>query len=243
MIVHGWIEGITTPWLNRTIAQFLLHRGGCVFAVDYSKYANVSNYFSLVTHFEGISALITRKLKQIGSYDRQFCFGFSFGSRLCVDAGINIGNRSIARMDLCDPAGPGFDGIMRGRDPKLAAKNVACINTSTDKGTVIYNCHQNFRMGHCGSWQAAAGPKPMGNHGLCPFFYNEAFDHQFVPNNFYKCTSNQMANVSFSEVQMGYSGNFDRESVRGNIFIATAKYPPYVVLNNTIDNKAQVVKV
>lgn len=105
MIVHGWTEGISTEWVNKTIRQLLTHRGGCVFFMDYSKYANVSDYFNLVSHFEGISAVLTQKFKQIENYDRQYCFGFSFGSRLCVDAGIAIGNQSIARMDICDPAG------------------------------------------------------------------------------------------------------------------------------------------
>lgn len=231
MIVHGWNEGISTPWLNRTIAQFLRHRGGCVFFIDYSKFANAPNYFNLVSHFEGISRVLTNKMRQIGNFDRQYCFGFSFGSRLCIDAGINIGNQQISNMDLCDPAGPGFDRTKFAKDPKLAAKNVACINTSVDKGTKVYNCHQNFRMGRCGNSQAAEGPRPMGNHGLCPYFYNEAFDYKFVPSNFYKCSSQRTANVSTPGVRMGYMGNFDRKSVRGDIFIATVKNPPYVLLN------------
>lgn len=105
MIVHGWKEGIDTFWVNTTVEQLLAHRGGCVFFMDYSIYSKVSDYFRLVSNFEGISAVLLKKMRQIGNYDRQYCYGFSFGSRLCVDVGINIGNQSIDRMDLCDPAG------------------------------------------------------------------------------------------------------------------------------------------
>jgi alpha-beta hydrolase superfamily lysophospholipase len=104
MIVHGWNEGVTTGWANETISKLLQKRGGCVFFMDYSKYAVVSDYFALVSNFKSISAVLVKKLQQIANYDRQFLFGFSFGSRLCIDAGFKIGNKVIARMDLCDPA-------------------------------------------------------------------------------------------------------------------------------------------
>lgn len=242
IIVHGWLESINTTWVNKTISSLLQTRGGCVFLMDYSKYAIEWNYFNLVPHFEGLSALLTKKFKQIGNFDRQFCFGFSFGARLCVDAGINVGNQLIGRMDLCELTGPGFGPIWffwpnpRARDPKLASKNSQCINTSTDKGTSTYNCHQNFRMGTCGESQPAAGPYPLGSHGLCPYFYNSAFDRKFVPNNHFKCTSwNEAKNTT--DVRMGYLGEAERQSVRGEIFIATAKFPPYLVVNDVMDNK------
>lgn len=126
--------------------------------------------------------------------------------------------------------GPAFDGWFdyRGKTPTDAAKNVACINTSSDKGSTKYNCHQNFRMGKCGESQPAAGPFPLGSHGLCPYFYNLAFDYEFVPLNLEKCISYNKANIS-SEVRMGYLGRFDKTFVRGDIFIATAATPPYVI--------------
>jgi hypothetical protein len=77
-------------------------------------------------------------------------------------------------------AGPGFDHTpLMVRDPKLAAKNVQCIHTSTDKGTSIYTCSQNWLMGNCGKSQPAAGPYPKGSHGLCPYFYIAAFEYPF----------------------------------------------------------------
>lgn len=105
MVVHGWLEGNRTAWVNNTITSFLTYRGGCVFFFDYSFYSNNSNYFALTPYFSNLSAVLLKKFKQIGNYDRQYCYGFSFGARLCVNAGLNLGNQLIARMDLCEPAG------------------------------------------------------------------------------------------------------------------------------------------
>lgn len=103
--------------------------------------------------------------------------------------------------------GYGFDYY---EDPTPAAKNVACVDTSYDKGTYYYNCHQNFRMGYYGYSQPAAGAPPMGSHGLCPYFFNSSFTHDFVPNNYYDGWSARMiVNVS-SSVKMGYRAEFNR---------------------------------
>lgn len=147
--------------------------------------------------------------------------------------------------------GYGFDYY---EDPKPAAKNVACIDTSWDRGTNVYNCHQNFRMGFYGYSQPAAGPYPLGSHGLCPYFYNSSFTNDFVPNNYYNCWSDRIAKNLTSDVKMGYRAEFNRQAkrfkiilvifnfisrtaVRGDIFIGTAKYPPYVLVNNNLNNK------
>lgn len=73
--------------------------------MDYSKYANVADYFQLTPHFAGISAVLLKKFQQIGNYGNQYCFGFSFGSWLCSETGKKVGTQLIDRMDLCDPAG------------------------------------------------------------------------------------------------------------------------------------------
>lgn len=117
----------------------------------------------------------------------------------------------------------------------MAAKNVACINTSDDRGTSIYNCHQNFRMGKCGKSQDASSSS-IDNHNLCPSFYINSFDYKFVPNNLFQCSSDRMASFLFEDVAMGYLGNFDRSVVQGDIFIATAKCSPYVMFNESVDN-------
>lgn len=121
-------------------------------------------------------------------------------------------------------------------DPKPAAKNVACISTSSDKGTVVYNCHQNFRMGICGFAQVAAGPYPLGSHGLCPYMYLSAFENDFTSNNIYGCYSERSIKSPTNDVKMGYNANFNRSLYQGDIFIATAQYQPYVVINGVITN-------
>lgn len=209
------------------VASFLSARGGCVVFMDYSTYS-LGDYGVLVSYFSGISAVLSKKLQQVGAYNKMWCFGFSFGSRLCIDAGLTIkkvNNQSIDRLELCDPAGlshrkwtihkflknnfqgPGFD---LNADPKPAGNNVACIDTSTDKGTNVYNCHQNFVMGSCGVSQIAAGAPPMGSHGLCPYFYISSFTNDFVPNNWNNCDpTKQIPNLNAS-VKMGPYGVFNR---------------------------------
>jgi len=107
IIVHGWIENIETPWVMDMVTNLTLFRGGCIIFMDYSNYSMVSDYFRLTPHFYSISDLLLRKIQQIGRYDQLFMFGFSFGARLCVDAGTKLGANLIDRIDVCDPAGPG----------------------------------------------------------------------------------------------------------------------------------------
>lgn len=104
VVVHGYNETVNTGWVNATISNLLKYRGGCVFFMDYSKYAVVANYVDLFYNFNNISPVLQKKIKQIGNYDRLYLFGFSYGSRLAIDAGKKIGTQLISRMDLCDPA-------------------------------------------------------------------------------------------------------------------------------------------
>lgn len=64
-------------------------------------------------------------------------------------------------------------------DPKTAGKRVQGIHTSNLIGTVEYNNHVDFLMGHCGLYQDANGRIPYGDHGLCPYFFNCAFRNRF----------------------------------------------------------------
>lgn len=203
IVVHGWHESIRTPWVEDLISNLILNRGGCVIFMDYSRHGNAVNYNLLVRKFDSLAAVLLKKVKQIGNYDRLFMFGFSYGARLSFEAGARLGHQKIERIDACDPAGPGFEH-RRTADPKVAAKNVACINTSIDKGTNIYNCHQNFRMGKCGLFQPAAGPPPLSSHGMCPYFYNSAFKNDFKADNVENCVSNRMVKEMPEGFKMGY---------------------------------------
>lgn len=202
--------------------------------MDYSKFSEVSSFVRLVPHFHSIADLLLRKIKQIGNYDRMFLFGFSFGSRLCFEAGAKLGRQVIDRIDACDPAGPMFDFNIRTVDPKKAAKHVSCINTSRDKGTRNHNCHQNFLMGKCGMSQLAAGPFPLGSHGLCPHFYNSAFAHNFTANNLYKCASERLAKNIPDNFTMGYMKTPKELTILGDIFVPTSKEFPWNDMNNLV---------
>jgi hypothetical protein len=105
IIAHGWREGLQTAWVPYLVKNLLDYRGGCVYLFDFNFYANNADYFALTPHFNGIAAVLEKKMRNIGKYDQQYCFGFSFGSRLCIEAGKKIGYQLIDRMDLCDPAG------------------------------------------------------------------------------------------------------------------------------------------
>jgi hypothetical protein len=122
-------------------------------------------------------------------------------------------------------------------DPKPAAKNVACINTSVDQGTYVYNCHQNFRMGYCGFSQLAGPFISVGSHGLCPHFYNFAFKYDFVPNNYYGCGSYRLPTNTTSDIKMGYLATFNRTELRGDIFVMTALHPPFVAGKSLVYNE------
>jgi len=87
-----------------TVNNLLFYRGGCVFFMDYSNFASVSDYTKLVPHASALTAVLLLKVKQIANYDLQYHFGFCFGAQMLADAGISL-NQSIARMDLCDPIG------------------------------------------------------------------------------------------------------------------------------------------
>lgn len=105
VVVHGWKESISTPWVMETINNLRYYRGGCVIFMDYSNFSTVGDYFNLTPHFDAIATVLLRKIKQIRNYDRLFLYGFSFGSRLCFEAGAQLGHQLIDRIDACDPAG------------------------------------------------------------------------------------------------------------------------------------------
>lgn len=167
-VIHGWTEGIYTDWVNDTIRNLTYYRGGCVIFMDYSVYSKRDYFFGLVPHFKQLASLLAERIRQTTQFfENVFMFGFSFGARLSFEAGAQVGYNLIDHIQVCDPAGPGFDNEARSIDPKLSAKYVYCINTSTEYGSHYYNCHINFRMGICGRRQIGATVRPCRSHGLC----------------------------------------------------------------------------
>lgn len=127
------------------IQNFLALRGNCVIFMDYSKFSS-GGYFDLVPHFDGISAVLKKKIASINNPENTVLFGFSFGARLVIDSGFESAKdgTTIDKIYACDPAGPGFQNY--NKDPRKAANFVQCIHTSSDKGTTVYDCDQNWRF-------------------------------------------------------------------------------------------------
>ena len=71
--------------------------------MDYFQFSNVQNYFVLVYDFPNISAVLLKKIRQLEDSgvndDDLFMYGFSFGARLVIDAGVNFGINRIKQID------------------------------------------------------------------------------------------------------------------------------------------------
>lgn len=72
--------------------------------MDYSYYASNFQYYDLVDQFEDLTKVLTDKLFNLeeAGFDLEnqgFLFGYSFGARMVVAAGIAFGNQKIAQID------------------------------------------------------------------------------------------------------------------------------------------------
>ncbi|XP_053659171.1 pancreatic lipase-related protein 2-like [Anopheles marshallii] len=245
VIVHGWKESCQTEWLVDMIGNLSTVRNGCIYCMNYNNFSRHDDYFGLVRQFLPISEVLVTKLHQLEKFgydfDDGYMFGFSYGAHLAFDSLRRFGPGKLGALDVCEPAGPGFDGEQkyREKDPKEAAKNVQCIHTSDNYGTHERKCHQNWNLGRCGKSQDAAGPYPKGSHGLCPYIYNSAFKYDFLamPNK-QNCETKRLAPAWPKGFRMGYF--MDRKSdVIGDLFAATSREYPY--FDNTFANEVNEV--
>ncbi|XP_055603067.1 uncharacterized protein LOC129751538 [Uranotaenia lowii] len=242
LIVHGWREGTASEWVPPMFRLFQKYRGGCVMMMVYANNDITVDYFGELTPvFELLTATLLSYLKFIeaSGFDANdgLLFGFSFGAQMSFEAGRRFGIQKLGRIDACEPARPGFDdnSAFSGKDPKMAAKMVQCIHTSNSLGTVLRNCHVDWNMGNCGKDQPAAGPYPKGSHGLCPHFYNSAFERSFVPvKKPSDCESSRPVLEWPVGLRMGYFCNISETGVlslpngiTGDLFSPTAKAYPY----------------
>lgn len=101
-MTHGW-NGSKSPWILDLVSNLTQQRKGCVIFMNYSYYSDNDNYFQVISHFEPISKLVTRKLRQLeadGVADENiFMFGFSFGGRIVIEAALNFGKKRIPSID------------------------------------------------------------------------------------------------------------------------------------------------
>ncbi|XP_058822932.1 pancreatic triacylglycerol lipase-like [Topomyia yanbarensis] len=234
IIVHGWREGSYTEWITDMKSNMTTYRSGCVMFMSYANDNRNIDYFGeLLPYFSYLANNLTDHLRRLESmgFDPAagFIFGFSFGAQLAFEAGRRFGFKKLARIDACEPAGPGFDGDSDYSllDPKQAAKGVQCIHTSSNLGTHRRSCQTNWNMGKCGKEQVAAGPFPKGSHGLCPFFYNSAFTHNFYAVPMPKgCTSSRYTGCWPRGYKMGYFSDMNSD-IQGEFFSPTTKFYPY----------------
>ncbi|XP_055603069.1 pancreatic lipase-related protein 2-like isoform X2 [Uranotaenia lowii] len=234
LIVHGWREGTLTEWVPDMLNMFQKHRGGCVMFMVYANNIKDLDYFGeLVPQFDHLSDVLVDYLRFIekAGFDPAdgLLFGFSFGAHMSFEAGRRFGIKKLGRIDVCEPANPGFDSNVEYSflDPMVAAKKVQCIHTSDSLGTSFRKCHINWNMGNCGKSQIAAGPYPKGSHGLCPYFYNSAFEHEFSPvPKPVQCSSNRPISEWPKGFRMGYYCDMD-SGIHGDLFSPTVKNPPY----------------
>ncbi|XP_063698182.1 uncharacterized protein LOC134829116 [Culicoides brevitarsis] len=189
---------VTDP--NYDFAQDLINafhtaRGGCVMWMDFSIYKPPGKlaYGELFAHYEGINAVLLRKLKQLEEigYDlaNLFVYGYSFGSYQAITAGYRLGSKKIGRIDACDPSS---DTWIANTTPVAfqhafdAAVNVQCIHTSKLSGTTKRFCPKSINMGKCGdqpynpmellvNWDGLA----QELHDLCCKAYIASFTNDF----------------------------------------------------------------
>lgn len=170
---------------NADYADYLEFRGGCICVMKYGYYALDTNYLEVVRDFDGIAAVLTVAIKAcIGAgFDalRIYLFGFSLGSRVCLYAASKLPKQTVLeQMDLCDPAGYGFDGHPEHNDFDYTnlAQRVCCMHTSRFFGTSERRCDVDWNLGECGTHQVAA-VGISDSHKLCTMFWNSAFRNRF----------------------------------------------------------------
>lgn len=103
IVAHGWQQNIHSPWVQNLIRNLTYYRGGCVMFMDYDFFARKIDYLWLADQFRPIAAVLWKKLKQFEyegfTDDNGYMFGFSFGSRLVIEAGYHFGVNRLKNID------------------------------------------------------------------------------------------------------------------------------------------------
>ena len=101
ILTHGF--GDFALWVPETVRKLLHHRGGCVIYLNYSACIDMSNYIFTMMHWQSVSALVTKKLKNMETEGVSpvniFLYGFSIGARIMIDGAINFGPQKIGLLD------------------------------------------------------------------------------------------------------------------------------------------------
>ena len=102
IITHGYLESIASKWVNELVTNLTAVRSGCVVFMDYSYYGS-KDFISLRNVFQNISAVLLKKLIQMEGEgflgENGYGFGFSFGSRLLIEACSVFGYQKMKNLD------------------------------------------------------------------------------------------------------------------------------------------------
>lgn len=194
-------------------------RGGCVCVMKFGYYAVDLNYFEVISEFDGIADVLARAIRTFLHFgfepQRTYMFGFSLGARLSMYAASRAKPaHPFERMDMCDPAGFGFDNHREHTNFAIRglAKCVNCMHTSSFFGTRERRCDSDWLLGDCGKKQAAGLSGVADSHKLCTQFWIESFKHRFpaVPLDEKKCGPDPRAVASLVDatgghIHMGYN--------------------------------------
>lgn len=167
-------------------AEYLEVRGGCVCVMKYGYFAIDINYFEVIGEFDGLADVLVRAIRVFLSNGfcpkRTYLFGFSLGARIAMYAASRVrAEHPFERLDLCDPAGFGFDGHREHTSFRIQglADCVNCVHTSSFFGTRERRCDCDWILGECGKKQVAAMGGIADSHKLCTQFWIESFTHRF----------------------------------------------------------------
>ncbi|XP_058458321.1 uncharacterized protein LOC131434963 [Malaya genurostris] len=239
IVVFGWKIDCEKYFVRDLITNLTEYRGGCVICMNYTSFSQASNYLRLKRSFKDIQNVLKLKLdfleQQGFDPNNGYLYGFSFGANLALGAAKDFGAKKIGEIDVCEIVGMAFDSSYSGSpNHRKAAKNVQCLHTSRQYGTKYRSsCHQDWILGDCGDKQLAAPLSSFGSHGVCPLFYNSAFEHDFLAvENEKNCTADQEAENWPNGFKMGYRET-RKSQVRGQLFAPTYGSFPFNVPDET----------
>lgn len=104
IVVHGWLEGWRTEWVQDLVSNLTVYRGGCIIVMDYSNFSTNANYFALVPQFNDISDVLLRFLEKLDEEEFDFeangyMFGFSYGAHLAIHTARRFGAKRFKEID------------------------------------------------------------------------------------------------------------------------------------------------
>jgi len=109
-IIHGFLNHYFEDRDYNDTKDAYIDRGYDAIIVDWNK--GNRDYGQAVSNVQVVGALVGQMMAAQGAAGRSVCVGFSLGAHVCGEAGEWLRDRgvSLAKCDVIDPAGPGFDG-------------------------------------------------------------------------------------------------------------------------------------